>query len=295
MAATRPVIAVLGLGTMGAGMAHNLCAAGFPVVVYNRNAARTAPFAGIARVATSPADAARGADIVLSMLTDDLASDAVWFGPAGALEGVAASTICIESSTVSPDFVARWARRVTAAGGEPLDAPVTGSKLQAEGGQLVFVVGGSADALVRATPALQAMSKAIVHLGPSGSGTMFKLINNFLGGAQAASLAEAITMIERSGIDPRLGLQTLVGGSPGSPMVRQLAERILADDYSANFQLGLQAKDIGYALAEAERMGMELATGRTAAAIFAAGVEAGHGAEDIAAVVKAVRAADARG
>lgn len=282
-------IAVLGLGTMGAAMARTLCAAGFAVAVYNRSPARASAFADSARIATSPADAARGADLVLSMLTDDPAAEALWFGASGALAGIAPGTICIESSTVSPAFVARWAEAVVAAGGHPLDAPVTGSKLQAEAGQLVFVVGGAADALDRATPALSAMGKAIVHLGASGSGTMFKLINNFLGGAQAASLAEAIGMIDRSGLDRKQAIETLVSGSPGSPMVRQLAERILAEDYGVHFQLGLQAKDIGYALREAERWGLDLTTGRTAAALFAQAIDAGHGGEDIAAIYEVAR------
>jgi 3-hydroxyisobutyrate dehydrogenase len=282
-------IAFLGLGIMGAGMVRRLIGAGFEVSVYNRNPERAAPFADQARVAASPREAAEDADVIIAMLTDDAASRGVWLGADGAITGMAADAVCIEASTLSPDWIAEWAQAVAVAGGVPLDAPVTGSKVAAETGELVFIIGGDAGGIARATPALKAMSKDIVHLGPSGSGTKFKLINNFVGGVQIAALAEGLAMIEQSGLAFEKSVETLISGAPGSPMVKMITARVLAGDYRPNFQVSLQAKDMAYAVTEAEKLGVDLRTVKAAIATFDAAVADGYGTEDIAAVIKSVR------
>ena len=173
-------IAFLGLGIMGAGMASRLVKAGFDVTVYNRNPARAAPLgeAG-AKVAASAREAATGADIVISMVSDDAAARAMW---TDALTGLKPGAIAVESSTVSPGWVKEWAALVAAKGGQALDAPVTGSKAAAENGELVFLVGGDAAALETAGPAFAAMGKGTIRLGASGAGATLKLINNFMCG-----------------------------------------------------------------------------------------------------------------
>ncbi|HWN46708.1 MAG TPA: NAD(P)-dependent oxidoreductase, partial [Steroidobacteraceae bacterium] len=164
-------VSMLGLGIMGAGMAGQIVAKGFEVSVWNRNPAKCTQLGNLgARVAASPADAARGADLVFAMLADDDASRGVWLGAEGALAAMRRDTIAIESSTLTIEWVRELAAAASSRGIGFLDAPVTGSKAQAESGMLAFLVGGPAELLERARPALAAMSSSIAHLGPSGSG-----------------------------------------------------------------------------------------------------------------------------
>src|SRR2546423_3505318 len=196
---SQPKVAFLGLGLMGMGMATRLLEAGLSLAVYNRTASRAASLQEKgARIATSPRDAVNGAQVVVSMVADDAASRSVWLGDAGALGGVAPGTLLIESSTLSVGWVNELASLALQRGCELLDAPVTGSKPQAAAGELNFLVGGSEAALTRAHPVLSVMSKQIVHLGPTGSGALVKLINNFVCGVQLVSIAEALALIERT-------------------------------------------------------------------------------------------------
>jgi len=286
----KPRIAFLGLGIMGAGMAGRLLDAGFPLTVYNRSAERARALeARGARLAESPRAAASEADIVFSMVADDAASRATWNGDRGALAGARPGTIVVECSTVTVGRVHELAEAASRAGCTFVDAPVTGSKLQAAGGELLFLVGAEDDALASIRPALEAMGKTIIHLGPVGSGALVKLINNFLCGVQAASLAEAIAMIERSSLDRDRALQAIVNGSPGSPVMKTLANRILANDFSPNFYLHLLAKDMGYAIADGQSRGVPMATATTALEILRGAMAHGDGDRDMAAVVQQFR------
>ena len=233
---TKMNVALLGLGTMGAGMASNLLKAGIPLTVYNRTQAKAQPFAAQgARVAATPAEAVKGAAVVISMLSDDAASRDAWLGEHGALTAVEPGAILVESSTVSPAWIAEFSDLAQKRGAKLLDAPVTGSRMQAAGGQLSFLVGGPASALETVTPILKTMSKEIVHLGPVGSGAKIKLINNFLCGVQLASLAEGLTWIERSGLDRDKALEVLKSGAPGSPLLAAMSTRMVNRDYTVNF------------------------------------------------------------
>jgi 3-hydroxyisobutyrate dehydrogenase len=284
-------IALLGLGTMGGGMATNLLKAGFALTVYNRTTAKAASLSDAgAQVASTPAEAASDASILIGMLADDAASRAVWTGQKGALEGAAKGAILIESSTVSPAWIAELARHAEQRGARFLDAPVTGSRAQAAAGQLTFLVGGDENALAAATPALRAMSKDIVHLGPVGSGAKMKLINNFLCGVQAASLAEGLAWIERSGLDPRKALALLNSGAPASPLLKTLSERMMDHNYTVNFLLNLMAKDLLYAHAEAATCNVDLKTAETARQVFGNAVAHGFGEQDMASVIEPLRA-----
>jgi 3-hydroxyisobutyrate dehydrogenase len=280
-------VGFIGLGTMGAGMAGRLIEGGFPLSVYNRNPDRAASLvARGARLAASPRDAAQGADIVMAMVADDQASRQVWVGERGALEGMREDAIGIDSSTLSPAWVMELAEK---AGRPMLDAPVTGSRVQAAAGQLLFLVGGEAGVLERARPALRVMSRDIVHLGPAGSGARMKLVNNFLCGVHAASIAEAIGFIERSGLDREKALAILTNGAPGSPMVKSLADRMAARDYGIYFALHLMDKDLRYAAAEARSHGVTLRTAEAAEDLFREACDQGWGDRDLSAVVEAVR------
>ncbi len=284
-------VAILGLGTMGAGMASNLLKAGFPLAVYNRTRSRAEAFAGRgARVAGTPAEAAEGAGIVISMLSDDQASREAWTGSGGALSAVAPGTVLVEASTVSPAWIEELAGLAKAKGAELLDAPVTGSRVQAEAGQLTFLVGGSAAAIEEATPVLKAMSKEIVSLGGTGSGARMKLINNFLCGVQVASLAEGLAWIERSGLDREKAMSILKNGAPGSPLLSALSARMIQKDYDVNFVLKLMAKDLLYAQQEAEACGIKLTTAHSAHGRFEQAISSGHGEQDMSSVIEPVRA-----
>jgi len=283
-------IAILGLGTMGSGMARNLLKGGFKLAVYNRTQAKAEPLvAAGARYAATARDAAQGASVVIGMLADDGASRQIWTGDDGALAGLRKNAIAIESSTVSPAWIAELAALASEHGAEFLDAPVTGSRLQAAEGQLTFLVGGSASTLEKATPALKAMSKEIVHLGPTGSGAQMKLINNFLCGVQAASLAEGLAWIERSGLDPHKALSILNAGAPGSPLLKAIGERMLGHNYSVNFLLRLLAKDMRYAQAEAAKCRLDLETVKGTLTLLDAAIAAGYGEQDMAAVIELLR------
>jgi 3-hydroxyisobutyrate dehydrogenase len=283
-------VAILGLGTMGGGMAANLLKAGFSLTVYNRTAAKAQPLVDAgARLASTPAEAAKDASIIISMLADDAASRAVWLGKEGALAAAGADAILIESSTVSPAWVAELAGHAARHGVEMLDAPVTGSRMQAAGAQLSFLVGGSDKALERVTPVLKAMGKEIVHIGPLGSGAKLKLINNFLCGVQIASLAEGLTWIERSGLDREKSLAFLKTGAGGSPLVGAISERMVNHNYTVNFLLRLMTKDLQYAQNEAANCNVDLTTAETARGLFEAAITKGFGEADMSSVIEPLR------
>ncbi len=283
-------IAVLGLGIMGSGMALRLVKSGFDVTVWNRSPGRAEPLAAAgAKVAATPAEAATGADLVLSMLADDTAARATWLGDHGAATALKSGAICVESSTVSLSWIKEWSQAVTARGAQPLDAPVTGSKAAAENGELVFIAGGEASTLEAARPALAAMSKGVVHLGPIGSGAALKLINNFMCGVQLASLAEALTMIDRAGLDRAQAAEILANGSPGSPFVKLVGGRMVGGDATINFLLRLMAKDMTYAKAEGEALGIDMQTATGALAQISRGVDHGFGDHDISSLYEALK------
>jgi 3-hydroxyisobutyrate dehydrogenase len=264
-------IAFLGLGLMGSGMAARLLAAGYPLTVWNRTRDKARPLVDLgATVAESPAQAAEGAEIVFSMLADDAACQAAWLEKDGALAAAPAGAVLVESSTVTLGWIEELSQAAQARGLALVDAPVTGSKAQAAAGQLLFLAGGSAEVLEKITPALQ-------------------WINNFLCGVQIASLAEALTMIERGGLEPAKAVGVLTQGAPGSPLVNAISARMMQHQYEPNFRLRLMAKDLKYAAGEAARQGIDAITGNAALRVFENAIASGHGEEDIAAVVEQFR------
>ena len=287
-------VTLLGLGTMGNGMANQLLAAGFPLTVWNRSPekARALEAAG-ARVADTPRSAAAAADVVISMVADDAAARAVWLGETGALAGARAGTVLIECTTASPG----WIQELGAAAGERgctlIDAPVTGSRAEAESGRLLFLAGGDPTVIDRVSHVLVAMGRGVLQLGPLGSGAFVKLVNNFMCGVQVAALAEAVTLIEASGLDRDRALSVLLEGAPGSPLVRGVAARMLEPSDQVNFAVDLMAKDLTYATSVAAAHHIDLATARSALQLFQAAGERGLGRRDIAAVVEAARPAGA--
>jgi 3-hydroxyisobutyrate dehydrogenase len=283
-------VAMLGLGTMGLGMAGRLAHAGFPLAVWNRTASRADSLRSSgARVATTPRDAARDATCVISMLSDDAASRAVWLGENGALAGLAPGALLIESSTISPVWVRELGAAARASGSALVDAPVTGSRTHAASGELKFLVGGDAKDVERATPILKTMGTEITHVGPLGSGVTLKLVNNFLCGVQAAAFGEALALLDKTGIDLEKAVQALVNGAPGSGLVKNVAARVAAHDTSVHFYLGLMQKDLTYAVEEGRRHSLGLRTAALARDLFRAAAENGFASSDLSTITEYLR------
>jgi 3-hydroxyisobutyrate dehydrogenase len=276
---------------MGTGMAGRVLTAGFPLAVYNRNPEKTVPFAKAgAYIARSPRDAAARADVVISILADDNACRAVWLDKeTGAIAGAAPGTWLVESSTASVQWIHELAAAAKQKECELLDAPVTGSKPQAAAGELLFLVGGSAAALAAVKPVLAVMSRDVLHLGPIGSGATLKLINNFLCGVQAASVAEAMALVAASGLDREKAVAVLAAGAPGSPLLKVITTRAAANDLSPNFVLHLMVKDLTYAREEGARHGVAMNTATPAIADFEKAIAAGYGEKDFSAVIAALQ------
>ena len=286
----KQTVALLGLGTMGHGMASNLLKAGFPLTVWNRTPAKAESLArNGAKIAATPAQAAKEAQIVIAMVSDDEVSRSVWLGAEGALAAMHPGAIAVDSSTLSPDWIAELQAAVSDRALRMADAPVTGSRMQAESGQLTFLVGADDETLAAITSVLRPMSKEILHLGPVGSGTQMKLINNFLSAVQVSSFAEAVAWIERTGLSRGTALDFLKRAAPGSPIFATMAERMTRRTYDVHFLLRLIEKDLRYAHAAAAKLGVELSMSSAAEKLFRAAREKGWGDKDMSAVLEAVR------
>lgn len=284
-------VALLGLGIMGAGMAHNLLKARFPLSVYNRTRAKAEPFAALgAQVAATPRAAAEGADVVLSMVGDDGASRDIWLGEDGALAGVRPGVGLVECSTLSLEWVRELAGLAAARGATLLDAPVTGSKKAAEEGTLGLFVGGDAADLARARPVLDAVSRRITHLGPSGAGATMELVNSLMGAVQTVALAEGLALAERAGLNMAQVVPLIINGAPGSPIVKGKAARMVARDYAdTHFALRWMHKDATYALRAADEAGVPVPTLAAAREVYRLARNLGFEEVDFAAVVEAIR------
>ncbi|CAJ0741964.1 NAD(P)-dependent oxidoreductase [Ralstonia mannitolilytica] len=243
-------IAFLGLGAMGSRMALNLVRAGHHVTVWNRSPeAASALAAAGAKVAQTPRGAAAGAAFVVAMLRDDAASRQVWLAPeTGALAGMAAGAVAIESSTLSPDWVKALGAAAMDKGVKLLEAPVAGSLPQAEAAQLIYLVGGEPATAELAEPVLKAMGAAVHRVGPLGAGALVKLSTNALLGAQLAVLAELIGMLKRCGADAAQALQAVAATPVWSPVATRLTDSMLAGNFAPQFPVSLIEKDFGYAV-----------------------------------------------
>jgi 3-hydroxyisobutyrate dehydrogenase len=249
-------VAFIGLGRMGHGMAGRYLDAGFTLAIWNRSKAKAEDLiARGARWATSPADAADGADAVVTMVADDAASRAVWLGKDGAASTAKAGTLAIECSTVSYGYALDLARELRGRGLIYIDSPVTGLPDAAAAGKLTMLVGAEPADLESARPYLAPLSTTIRHFGAVGTGTVYKLINNLMGAIQIAGLAEGLAIAEQAGLDMKLVLETLETGVAASPQVVRHSKRMVARNFGgASFAAALRHKDAVYAVALAESL-----------------------------------------
>jgi len=257
-------VAFIGLGRMGHGMAGRYLEGGFTLAVWNRSKAKADDLvARGARWASSPADAADGADAIVTMVADDDASRAVWLGKDGATETAKAGALAIECSTVSYQHALDLGRDLRARGLVYIDCPVTGLPDAAAAGKLTLLVGAEPADLEKAQPFLAPLGTTIRHFGRVGTGTVYKLINNLMGAVQIASLAEGLAVAEQAGLDMTLVADALATGAVASPQVIRHSKRMVARNFSgATFTAALRHKDASYAVALAESLLPDVPIGR---------------------------------
>jgi 3-hydroxyisobutyrate dehydrogenase len=270
-------------------MANRLLSMGFPVSVYNRSREKAAKLANAgAFVADTPGEAAARSEIVIAMVADDAASRNIWLGNEGALAGAVPGSLLLESSTLSVG----WVKELNLAAAEKkcefLDAPVTGTKPHAANGELFFMVGGSSAGFSGAREVLSALGREVLHLGPTGSGALIKLINNFVCGVEAAAFAEAMNLVNAGGLDRDKCIAVLGNSALASPLIKRMLTSMESNDFTPKFPLKLMTKDIGYAIKEAETSGVPLDTAVPALEVFRRAMEKGLGEQDFSAVMKAL-------
>lgn len=279
-------IGFIGLGTMGLGMAGCLLAAGHQVVGYNRTRARGEPLAKAGgELAATPQRAAEGADVVFTMLSDDPAVENVLLGAGGVMKSGKKGALFIDSSTVTPAMSRRCAQEARALGLRFLDAPVTGSRNEAAGGKLVFMVGGEKSDYEEASPLFDVMGQARYYCGPSGSGATLKLCNNSISASLTNAMAESFSVVKASGIDQKVALDFLSeNGAFASRLSKTKLPKMANGDYAANFQLKLMAKDLRYFLALAGEFHRDTPAIKLVGQQLADATQAGYGDDDIAAI-----------
>jgi 3-hydroxyisobutyrate dehydrogenase len=283
---SRPAIAVLGTGRMGAPIARNLLAAGFEVSVWNRTANRAAPLAADgARLATSPAEAAKGADVVLTMLTDGDAVVDAMTGREGALASLRPGSAWIQMATIGDEWTGRLATLADEHRLEFVDAPVSGSDGPARDAELVVLASGPERVRARLQPLFDAIGRKTLWLGRAGSGTRLKLVlNNWLA-SQVEAVAETIALTEALGVDPHLFVETIADGPLGSPYAVAKARAALAGEFAPGFALRLAYKDVGLALDAAREQHLELPITDALMPRWQAAIADGHADEDVSAVI----------
>jgi 3-hydroxyisobutyrate dehydrogenase len=283
---TRPAIAVLGTGRMGAPIARNLLAAGFEVSVWNRTAERATPLAADgARLSSSPAGAAEGADLTLTMLADGDAVNDAMTGPEGALASLRPGSVWIQMATIGDEWTQRMAALATENNVEFVDAPVSGSDGPAREGKLIVLASGPEGTRARLQPVFDAIGSKTLWLGPAGNGTRLKLVLNDWLASLTEGVAETIALTEALGLDPQLFIEAIDDGPLGSPYAVAKARAALAGEFVPGFALRLAFKDVGLALDAARERNLELPITEAISRRWQQAIADGHADEDVSAVI----------
>jgi 3-hydroxyisobutyrate dehydrogenase len=280
-------VAFLGLGAMGSRMAANILKAGYLLTVWNRTPAAAEQLVGLgARQAGTPKEAAKGADFVIAMVRDDEASRDVWLNPeTGALAGLSASAIGIESYTLTPNWVRDLGTHFARQGVGFLEAPVSGSRPAAEGGQLVYLLGGDEAVAAKAEPVLKTMGSTINLVGPLGAGALTKLATNAMLGIQVAAYAEIIGWLRANGADPARSIKALSTTPVWAPVANYITSSMLSGNFAPQFPVELIDKDFRYALQVAGSP-EKVPTIAAAHAVFDNGIAKGLGKLNMTGIVK---------
>lgn len=280
-------IAVLGTGIMGAPMARNLLLAGFGVRVWNRTTEKARPLADDgATVADSPGEAASGADLLITMLADTEAVAEVASG--GALDSLPEGAIWVQTSTVGIEGNERLSRLAADRDVTYVDSPVLGTKAPAELGQLVVLASGPEEAEERCAPVFDAIGARYIWLGEAGSGSRLKLVvNNWIAGLLGV-LGETVALARVTGVDPHSFLETIQGGPLDSSYAQMKGEMMLDGEYPPSFTAELARKDVGLILDAARSGGLDPAIAEAVAHYYESAIGAGHGGEDMAAILEGI-------
>lgn len=289
-------IGFLGLGKMGVGMAERLISGGHELTVWNRSEGRAQALVDLgAQVARTPAEAANKADAVFSMVADDEASTRCWLADDGALTTMTDGALIIECSTISHEHTKKLTSAAAEHGLYYIDCPVNGGPPAAKSGELILLVGAEKSNFERARPLLDLISSSILHFGDVGTGTAFKLINNLLGAVHIASIAEAVLLANKIGLDIDTVVAAVESGPCGSPHVKRMIRPMLENRPSDIFGLaiGLREKDSRYCLAMAKAMGSGMAVCEQAYAWYEKSAVT-DGAEDDSLLIKIVTESNGR-
>ena len=279
-------VGFIGLGIMGSPMALNLIKAGFQVAAYNRSAGKSAPIENAGgRIAATPAEAANGADFVMSIVSDSSASEMVMTGKDGVLEAVKPGAIIIDSATISPVVSRRLACYAAGKQASFLDAPVTGSKQGAEKGELTFMIGGERDALERAMPVLSVLGKKHIYCGPNGAGLSAKLAQNTIQATMVEVFCEGFVLAAKAGVRPETMFEIIQSSLARAALTDFKAPFIFKGDFTPYFPLKWMHKDLALAMDAAYAQGVPMPTAAAVKEVYAAARAQGKGDLDYAAVI----------
>jgi len=279
-------IGYIGLGLMGKSIARNILKAGYPLVVHNRSRAAVDELvAEGATAAFSPAEVAAQVDVVFTNLPDSPDVELVALGEQGILEGAHPGLIMIDNSTIKPASARKIAAALAEAGVEALDAPVSGGDIGARNGTLTVMVGGSAAALEKVLPVLQAMGKTITHIGEAGAGQIAKAANQIMVAAQMVAMAELLVFAQKSGADPVKVVQAIRGGAAQCWTLDVKPPRLFAGNRQPGFKAYMQAKDLNIVLETAREYGIPLPSAALDSQLFNSMLQVGMGEMDNSAVL----------
>ena len=289
-------VALLGLGIMGSRMGANLRAAGFGVVAWTRTPGKAEAWAREhgATAAATPAEAATGADAVISMVVDGAQVASVLLGEGGAAHGARPGTLFADMSTIAPGDALRIGDELDALGMRFVDAPVTGSSPAAEAGTLTIMAGGAEDDVARARPLFEAMGRLVVHVGPRGKGQAVKLVNNAVAAANAATVAQALLVADAQGVDLDALVEVMQAGSGGSAMLGLTAGPMRDHDYTTLFKVEHMLKDVRLCLDAAQAAGAPFPAAAAARDALVAAMARGLGDADFAAILESYEGLAAR-
>ena len=280
-------IGFIGLGIMGGPMAANLLKAGYPVVGYDVVPAAVEKFtAAGGKAAESVAAVTAESDVVITMLPDSPFVEEVVLGSGGVLEHAKPGLLLIDMSTIRPDTSVAVGTEAASRGVRALDAPVSGGEKGAIDGVLSIMVGGEEEVFAAALPVLEVLGKTIVHVGPTGAGQTVKAANQLVVGGTYALVAEAIVLLEASGVDAGRGLDVLAGGLAGSRILELKRESMVARQFAPGFRIDLHHKDMGIAIAAAREAGVALPMTGLVAQLIASARAQGYGSLDHSVLLK---------
>ncbi len=282
-------ISYLGLGTMGSGMASNLLKAGYQLTVWNRSAEKCEPFARKgARVAESPADAARDVDLVIYMLSNDQAVEEVVFGANGILSGINEGQIAMDMSTVLPATSLREEEAYAKHGVDFLDAPVFGSKQESADAKLWIMAAGNKAIFEKVKPVLEHLGQTVHYFGKNGNATAMKLVGNLIVALEMEALAEGLVLAQKAGLDLKTVMEVVKVADFRSPMLVSNGQNILQRDFSSSFALKLMLKDAGLIKNFAKSLVSPIPALHVAKKNLESAVALGFGTENASALIKAL-------